>query len=84
MARTYYVEVFNGFLKYSYDTTLSSSLREAKATAKGILTDLQRAYPDLKAYEDADADEKSYDISVTVYETRKTDCDVDVKFYVLA
>lgn len=84
MARTYYVEVFNGFLKYSYDTTLSSSLREAKATAKGILTDLQRAYPDLKVYEDADADEKSYDISVTVYETRKTDCDVDVKFYVLA
>lgn len=84
MARTYYVEVFNGFLKYSYDTTLFSSLREAKATAKGILTDLQSAYPDLKVYEDADADEKAYDISVTVYETRKTDCDVDVKFYVLA
>ena len=83
MAKEYYTEVYNGILGYCYDTALSSNLSLEKATAKQIVSDLQRAYPDLTLYEDDQADDKPYAISVVVYKTRKLDCDIDIKFYAL-
>lgn len=83
MAKDYYVEVYNGIVGYCYSTSLWCDKKGAKATAKNIVRDLQRAYPDLTLYEDDQADDKPYAISVVVYETRKLDCDIDIKFYAL-
>lgn len=76
MARKYYIEVSNELAGYAFSTACHDNLKETEKTAKGLFTDLARAYPQLKIYHN-EWPKTPARIYVFVWRSAKCDDDTD-------